>query len=96
MRKKLIGRKSTEETRKKLSAIRKGKYCGENNSAYGNLWITNGTNNKFIKKDEEIPSGWYKGRTVNTKESKWWVNCDGITKFQKECPGEGWKRGRIF
>jgi hypothetical protein len=25
---------------------------------------------------------------------KWWVSESGTTKFQRECPGEGWKQGR--
>ena len=34
----------------------------EINSQYGTMWITNGTENKKIKKDEPIPEGWNKGR----------------------------------
>ena len=34
------------------------------------IWITNGTDNKMIK-DEEIPEGWYKGRTFKfSKEGR--------------------------
>ena len=29
-------------------------------------------------------------------KNKWWVNIDGVTKFQKECPGKEWKRGRTL
>ena len=25
---------------------------------------------------------------------RWWVSESGTTKFQRECPGEGWKQGR--
>ncbi len=32
------------------------------NSQYGTMWITNGIDNKKIKKEFEIPQGWYKGR----------------------------------
>ena len=39
-----------------------GKGCGKNNSQYGTVWITNGTENKKIKKNTEIPNGWYLGR----------------------------------
>lgn len=42
------------------------------NSQYGTMWITNGTKNKKIKKDDVIPEGWYKGR-VN-------VHPDGFKK----------------
>ena len=32
------------------------------NSQSGTMWITDGTNNKKIKKTDKIPCGWYKGR----------------------------------
>jgi hypothetical protein len=37
---------------------------GEKNSNFGNMWITDGTNSKVIKKTELIPSGWIKGRKI--------------------------------
>jgi hypothetical protein len=37
------------------------------NSQFGKMWITNGSQNMSIKKTEEIPTGFYKGRTVNSK-----------------------------
>ena len=42
----------------------KGKNSGEANSQYGTMWITNGTENKKIKKENVIPEGWYKGRIL--------------------------------
>jgi len=56
------GKKHTEETKKKISNTNSIKQKGENNSQYGSIWITNGIENKKIKKDSEIPQGWYKGR----------------------------------
>lgn len=53
------GKKHSEETKQKL---RKPKNIGVNNSQYGTMWITNGVENKKIKKESEIPHGWYKGR----------------------------------
>jgi GIY-YIG catalytic domain len=46
------GRKHKLETieQMKLSAV--GKHVGEKNSQYGTCWITNGTENKKIKKEE--------------------------------------------
>jgi hypothetical protein len=56
------GKKHTEEAKrligKKNSVLQKG----NKNSQYGTCWITNGTENKKIKKDTELPSGWKYGR----------------------------------
>lgn len=41
------------------------RYCGEHNSHFGTMWITNGVINKIIKKEETIPDGWNKGRVGN-------------------------------
>jgi hypothetical protein len=65
-----IGRKHTEETKKKMSEAKKGKVSGKNNSQYGTCWITNGKENKKIKKEElttYISQGWEKGRKINLK-----------------------------
>lgn len=93
-----IGRKLSLEHKEKLSLARKEKQMKENNGMYGKFWITDGTlkNNKVINNEEKIPDGWYKGRVSGTGKNKWWVNNEGITKFQQECPGVGWKRGRRF
>lgn len=59
-----IGRKHTEETKRKISKSN-SKFTGTKNSQYGTIWITNGTENKKIKKDlDTIPEGWYKGRNI--------------------------------
>lgn len=55
------GRSHTEDTKKKMS---KTKNAGPLNSQFGTMWITNGQENKKIKKDVDlIPEGWYKGRS---------------------------------
>lgn len=55
-----FGRTHSEETRQKMS---KSKNVGSSNSQFGTMWITNGQENKKIKKDIDIiPEGWYKGR----------------------------------
>lgn len=59
---KWTGRKHSEESKKKMSDSMKGKYEGKNNPSYGTQWITDGSSNKKIKKDTEIPKGWYRGR----------------------------------
>ena len=54
------GKRHSEETKKKMS---KSKNVGSSNSQFGTMWITNGQENKKIKKDVDvIPEGWYKGR----------------------------------
>lgn len=39
---------------------------GSSNSQYGTMWITNGSENKKIKKFDIIPEGWYKGRKIKS------------------------------
>jgi len=54
------GKQHSEETKQKM---RKHKNQGDKNSQFGTMWITNGQENKKIKKDVDIiPEGWYKGR----------------------------------
>lgn len=55
----------TEETKKKIGAANSIKMKGENNSQYGTMWITNDITNKKIKKTDEIPDGWRRGRVMN-------------------------------
>ena len=42
---------------------------GSKNSQYGTMWITDGNINKKINKLDNIPEGWYKGRSISTKHS---------------------------
>jgi len=61
------GRQHTDETKKKMSEVKKGKGTGNTNSQYGTCWITNGKENKKIKKEEinyYLCGGWYKGRNI--------------------------------
>jgi len=54
------GKKHSEDTIQKL---RKSKNVGSSNSQFGTMWITDGKENKKIKKDVDIiPEGWYKSR----------------------------------
>ena len=53
----------TEETKEKMRN-HKGKAVGNKNSQYGTCWITNGKENKKIKKEDIIPNGWYLGRKL--------------------------------
>jgi hypothetical protein len=51
----LAGKTASVESRKKMSTFRTGL-----------MWITNGVQNKQIKKEEKVPFGWRLGRTINT------------------------------
>lgn len=53
----------SDETKRVMSDKAKERMkIPSNNSQYGTMWITDGINNKKIKKDSIIPDGWYKGR----------------------------------
>lgn len=68
-----IGRSHKEETKKRLSEIKKGAGLGKDNSQYGTCWVTRIGENKKIKK-EELPEytsqGWVKGRKIINKNGK--------------------------
>ena len=64
------GNKHTSETRAKMSETHRknGDQRGEKNSQYGTCWITDGVNNKKIKKDllgHYTENGWVLGRSCN-------------------------------
>lgn len=56
------GKVHKEETKKKIGEANKIKQSGSANSQYGTCWITNGTENKKIKKIDTMPIGWKIGR----------------------------------
>lgn len=60
-----VGKKHSEASKKKIGEANSIHQKGSNNSQYGTMWITNGIESKKIKKEEEIPEGWYKGRKLN-------------------------------
>lgn len=47
----------------------KGQQSGANNSQFGTIWITNGTDNKKIVNQGIIPYGWKKGRNMPCLET---------------------------
>jgi hypothetical protein len=60
-----LGKKHSEITKQKIKISAEGKHNGNKNSQYGSCWITNGQENKKIKKEELdkfIELGYYKGR----------------------------------
>lgn len=57
------GRKHSQETKEKIGKKNSISSKGNKNSQFNTMWITNGTENRKIKKDlDSIPEGWYKGR----------------------------------
>jgi hypothetical protein len=61
------GKKHSEETKIKMSNLKRGKGVGNNNSQFGTCWITKNGNDKKIKKEylqEYLSEGWIKGRYV--------------------------------
>jgi len=60
------GKIHKEETKKKMSEThKKNKHqVGETNSQFGTAWITNGKENKKIKKEDLIPKDWYRGMII--------------------------------
>ncbi len=55
-------RETSEVARANISLAMKDKQNGPRNSQFGTVWITNGSENRKIKKDLELPEGWFKGR----------------------------------
>lgn len=56
---------SQEACEKRKNTMReRGHSKGESNSQFGTMWITNGIENKKIKKTDIVPEGWYKGRKI--------------------------------
>ena len=61
------GKHHSSETKIKMSHSQQGKQLGSKNSQYGTMWITNGLDNKKIKKndlDKWLSKGYTKGRKI--------------------------------
>lgn len=59
-----LGKHHTQKHKNAISKIMKEKQSGNKNSQYGTMWITNGIENKKIKKTDKIPELWISGRTI--------------------------------
>lgn len=59
-----LGKRHTEETKKKISKSNSIKSKGNGNSQFGTCWITNEVENKKIYKGDTIPEGWKLGRKI--------------------------------
>jgi len=58
------GKFHTEESKRKMSESSKGKGSSISNSQFGTCWITNGIQNRKIRKGDSIPEGWSLGRKI--------------------------------
>jgi group I intron endonuclease len=58
-----LGKKHNEETKKKIGEKNSISQKGNKNSQFGTKWITNGYENKKIKKTEPLPLNWVYGIT---------------------------------
>ena len=61
------GKKHKEENKKRIGEANSIKLKGKNNSQFGTCWITNGIENKKIKKTDKLPKGWKLGRVIKSK-----------------------------
>lgn len=57
-----LGKSHSEETKRKIGYSNSINQLGIKNSQFGTKWITNGIENKKIKRDQSIPDGWRDGR----------------------------------
>lgn len=64
------GKSQSMESNQLRSNKMKNRFMGEENFHYGSRWITNGNNNKKIKKYDQIPDGWRLGRIMKISPLK--------------------------
>jgi len=58
------GKKHKPETVEKIKAAKAEQGSGSSNSQFESFWITNGVENKKLKKGDPIPQDWVKGRKM--------------------------------
>ena len=97
------GKKLTEEHKNKIKAtlalpdVKVQMSAAISKAQKGSFWVTDGKTNHFLSKGSTIPDGFYIGRAINSKSTTgyhWYSN--GVKNvLAKDCPGEGWKRGKI-
>lgn len=97
------GKKLTEEQNNKLKAafarpdVKARRSASISKALKGSFWVTDGKTNHFLSKGSAIPEGFYVGRTINSKSTTGyrWYNNGVENALAKDCPGEGWQRGRL-
>lgn len=61
----VIAALSVESRKKRIDSFsRIGHQKGEKNSQYGTMWVTNGRENKKINREDAMPEGFKRGRTL--------------------------------
>lgn len=63
-------KKHKEKSKLKIGEANSKHQKGKRNSQYGTIWVTDGLNNKRIKKNDDIPSGWKKGRHISESQKE--------------------------
>ena len=88
------GKKHKPESIQKMKKVKEGHGKGETNSQFGTMWITDGSKNKKIKKEDSIPEGWY-SRKYKKVDLFWVTNEIENKRLKSSLPiPEGWRRGR--
>ena len=82
----LYGKKHSEETRMKMSEVRKGIIFSKKHKEK----ISEGKKNPT----EETRRKMSEGNKGKNKNKKWWNDSYGNTKFTIDCPGSNWVAGR--
>lgn len=62
-----LGKKHKEESKRKIGEANSLYQKGNGNSQFGSCWITNGVENKKIKKGSKLPDNWMFGRKLKKK-----------------------------
>ena len=62
-----LGKHHKDESKKKIGESNSIKQKGDLNSQFGTCWITDGFENKKVKKEDAIPEGWVLGRILTPK-----------------------------
>lgn len=82
-----LGKKHTDETKKKIGSSSSKHQKGKNNSQYGTIWVSDPDTGekKKISKDDTIPEGWIKGyKKPHKPYSKKCPVCNGLMPNKRD------------